>query len=152
MPQDILIKSDNFGLYDLQINGSDFASAAGFETVIPVSYFSDARASAALVQDARKRRGWVVDTLDADGRETGSLLWLLDQARITQDTINLARTYAQAALQHLVDDNVAANVVVSVEQNSTRGITILTTITSSNNEIQRYVSLWKTTDFKRIVS
>lgn len=144
MPQDILIKSDSNGLYDLQIEDKDFASAVGFETVIPVSYFTDARAPAPLVQDARRRRGWVADS------DIGSLLWLLDQARLTQDTINLARVYAQSALQHLMDNNIATGVTVSVGQSTARKITILTTITVANNDSQRYVSLWKSTDFKRI--
>lgn len=144
--QDVLIRSDKHGLYDLQIDGKDFASAQGFETVIPVSFFTDARASASMVQNARRRRGWVADS------EIGGLLWLLDQARLNQDTVNLAGVYARESLQHLLDNDLATGVTVTVDQNTARGVVITTSVNVSNNQTQRYVSLWKTTDFTRIES
>ena len=100
MSQDMLIKADSRGLYDIQIDGYDFASSQGFESAVPTSFFSDARASSVYVQEAKNRRGWVGNILYAvDGRELGGLLWILDQARLTQDTVNLAKSFCEDSLQ-----------------------------------------------------
>lgn len=152
MRQDVLIKSDAVGLYDIQIEGADFASAYGFESAIPTSFFTCARASAVQVQDAERRRGWVANILYFDdGRELGGLLWLLDQARITPDTLNFAKVYAQGALQWMIEDGIARSITVTVEQAGTRVITILTDIVTIENTVQRYVTLWRATDISRIL-
>lgn len=152
MRQDILIKSDGKGLYDIEIDGFDFASAEGFESAIPTSFFTDARASAVQVQEAINRRGWIGNILFADiGRELGGLLWLLEQARITDDTLNFAKTYCQDSLQWMIDDGLARSIRVSIERNGTRGITILTDVVSIENTVKRYVTLWRSTDFSRVI-
>lgn len=152
MRQDILIKSDDRGIYDIQIDGSDFASAEGFESAIATSYFTDSRAPAVQVQEAQKRRGWVGNILTAiASRELGGLLWILDQARITNDTLNFAKSFAQDSLQWLIEDGLARSVQVSVTRNGTRGISILTDITTIENTVLRYVTLWRSTDLTRIL-
>lgn len=151
--QDVLIKPDDHGIYDIQINGADFDSSEGFESAIPVSYFSDSRAPAVQVQEAQRRRGWVGNILFiGTDRELGGLLWILDQARITEDTLNLARAFAKESLQWLIDDGIALNVAVNVERAGTRGVFIYTTIAVIDNPVQRYVTLWRNTDFNRVVS
>lgn len=150
--QDVLIKQDSSGLYDLQISNSDFESAYGFETAIPISYFTDARASAVQVQEAKNRRGWVGNIRSVDvGRELGGLLWILDQARIIQDTLNFAKQYAQDSLQWMLDDIVARAVLIEVIEIDSRQIRIGTTITTVDNTVLRYVSLWRDTKFNRIL-
>lgn len=150
--QDVLIRKDDDGLYDLEIYGADFASAEGFETSIPVSYFTDARASAVDVQDAKKRRGWVGNILYVDiERELGGLLWLLDQTRITEDTLNFAKSYAEESLQWLVEDGIARLIEVQVEKTDNRKIEIATTITTIDNTVQRYVTLWRATNLSRTI-
>ena len=152
MAQDVLIKADVTGLYDIQIDGADFASAEGFETAIPVSYFTDARASAVQVPDAQNRRGWVgnIITIDQD-RELGGLLWLLDQARNTEDTRNFAKAYAEASLQYMLTDSITKSILITVEKNGDTGDTITTYITNIDNTVQGYVTLWRSTDFTRII-
>lgn len=152
MAQDVLIRADSRGLYDLQISGADFESAEGFETAIPVSLFSSARASATQVQDAKNRRGWIGNILYAeDDRELGGLLWILDQARITQDTLNDAKTYAQDSLQWMIEDGQARSIRVEVVKTSSRSIQILIDITEIDNTVQRYITLWRSTDLNRIL-
>jgi len=152
MRQDILIKSDDRGIYDIQIDGSDFASAEGFESAIATSYFTDSRAPAVQVQEAQNRRGWVGNILTAIvSRELGGLLWILDQARITNDTLNFAKSFAQDSLQWLIEDGLARSVQVSVIRNGSRGISILTDITTIENTVLRYVTLWRSTDLTRIL-
>lgn len=150
--QDVLIKADGRGLYDLVIDGADFASAYGFESAIPTSYFTDARAPAVQVQEAARRRGWAGNALYLDeGREVGGLLWLLDQARVTPDTINFAKGYAADSLQWMIEDGVARSIIIEVERDGTRSILISTDITSIENTVQRYITLWRGTDLTRII-
>lgn len=152
MAQDILIRANNRGLYDIEVSGYDFRSADGFESAIPTSFFSDARANSTQVQEAKNRRGWVGNILYAvEEKELGGLLWLLDQSRITQDTLNLARSYAQDSLQWMIDDGLARAVRVQVERTGVREITILTDIFTIQNTIERYITLWRSTDINRIL-
>jgi len=143
--QDVKITPNAQGLYDLAVSGGDFESVDGFDTAVPVSLFTDSRAPAAQVQNAQSRRGWVGNILSVDlGRELGGLLWVLDQARVTDDMLNFARQYAQDSLQWLIDDSQARNVTVSVER-CTDGIEIYITITTADDTVLRYVSLWRNT-------
>ena len=150
--QDVLIKMDENGLYDLQISGADFESAEGFESAVPTSFFSDSRASSVQVQEAQSRRGWVGNILTVDiDRELGGLLWILDQARINDDTINFARNYARDSLQWMIDDGIARNIQVIVEKEGTSKIEIYTNIINIDNTVTKFVTLWRSTDFKRIL-
>lgn len=151
--QDVLIKANDTSLYDIQIDGADFASSEGFETAIPTSYFTDARAPAVQVQEAQNRRGWVGNILSVDiERELGGTLWILDQARLTEDTLNFAKSFAQESLQWLLDDGIARGVRIIVEKTGSRSISIFTTITTVDNTILKYVTLWRSTDFTRILA
>jgi phage gp46-like protein len=151
--QDVLIKPDEKGIYDLVVEGADFASAEGFETAIATSYFTDARAPAVQVQEAQKRRGWVGNIIYLEiERELGGLLWILDQARNTQDTRNLAVSFAEGSLQWMPEDNVARSVLVIVKQTDPRTTQIFTDITTVDNTVLRYVTLWRNTDLSRAIS
>ena len=145
--QDVLIRANSDGLYDLVIDGNQFASAGGFETAIPVSLFTDARAPAALVSEPQNRRGWIGNLLTAATmRQLGSILWILDQARITQETLNIARLAAQDAFQWMVDDSVALGVLVDVAIGKKSGYIITIQITDTSNVVSRYQTLWRATN------
>lgn len=145
--QDILIRANSDGLYDFVIEGNEFASAGGFETAIPVSLFTDARAPAALVPEPQNRRGWIGNLLTAATmRQLGSILWVLDQSRITQETINVARLAAQDAFQWMIDDGEALGVNVDVENNAKGRFVITINITDTSNVVSRYQTLWRATD------
>ena len=145
--QDILIRANSDGLYDFVIDGNQFASAGGFETAIPVSLFTDARAPAALVSEPQNRRGWIGNLLTSTTmRQLGSILWILDQARITQETLNIARLAAQDAFQWMVDDSVALGVLVDVAIGKKSGYIITIQITDTSNVVSRYQTLWRATN------
>lgn len=145
--QDILIRANRDGLYDFVVEGNEFASAGGFETAIPVSLFTDARAPSALVSEPQNRRGWIGNLLtSATMRQLGSILWVLDQARITQETLNVARMAAQDAFQWMVDDGVALSVLVDLTRQSQTGIIITIQITDTSNVVSRYQTLWRATN------
>jgi phage gp46-like protein len=144
--QDVLIRADSNGLYDLVVDGNVFASAGGFETAIPVSLFTDARAPSALVSEPQNRRGWIVNLLTSSTmRQLGSILWVLDQARVTRETLNTARLAAQDAFQWMLDDGIALSVFVDVAQ-SRNGILISIDIADTSNVVNRYQTLWRATD------
>lgn len=145
--QDILIQANSDGLYDFVIDGNEFASANGFETAIPVSLFTDARAPAALVPEPQGRRGWIGNLLTAATmRQLGSILWVLDQARITQETLNIARLAAQDAFQWMLDDGVALGIIVDVTLSRQSGFIINIQITDTSNVVSRYQTLWRSTN------
>lgn len=145
--QDVLIRANSDGLYDFVIEGNEFASAGGFETAIPVSLFTDARAPAALVAEPQNRRGWIGNLMTASTmRQLGSILWALDQTRITQETLNLARLEAQSAFQWMLDDGVALGVLIDLSRSSSGGITITIQITDTSNVVSRYQTLWRATN------
>lgn len=145
--QDILIRANSDGLYDFVVEGNEFASAGGFETAIPVSLFTDARAPAALVSEPQYRRGWIGNLLTAATmRQLGSILWVLDQSRITQERLNIARLAAQDAFQWMVDDGVALGVKIDVQRSSVTGIIVFIEITDTSNVVSRYQTLWRATD------
>ena len=144
--QDVLVRPDSFGLYDLQIEDSDFASAGGFETAIPVSLFTDARAPANAVQDPLRRRGWVGNLLGDIDRELGSLLWLFEQSRLTASTLNELRTAATNALQWLIEDGAAREVDVTVDQPTSRGVRIFIRVTGLDNGVNQFSVLWRRTN------
>lgn len=145
--QDVLIRANSDGLYDLVIEGNEFASAGGFESAIPVSLFTDARAPAALVAEPQNRRGWIGNLMTASTmRQLGSILWALDQTRITQETLNIARLEAQSSLQWMVDDGVALGVLADVTRASQGTIVITIQITDTSNVVSRYQTLWRATD------
>ena len=105
--------------FDIAMNGADLLSDAGMRTAIEISLFAAARASADDVRPNENGdlRGWCGDTYAAvAGDSTGSKLWLLARAKMTTQTLAQAQGYAQAALQWLVDDGVAASVTVTVQQ------------------------------------
>ncbi len=145
--QDVLIRANSDGLYDLVVDGNVFASAGGFETAIPVSLFTDARAPAALVAEPQGRRGWIGNLMTASTmRQLGSILWVLDQTRITQETLNVARLAAQDAFQWMVDDGVAFGVFVDLKRQAQSGIIIYIRITDTSNVVSEYQTLWRATN------
>jgi len=151
MQQDVLIKPDEVGMYDIEIEGSDFKSAGGFESAIPLSLFTDARVEPQTVHDASKRRGWVGNILYVDiDRQLGSTLWVLDQARITQAVINQARIAAKESHQWLIDDGLVLNISVEVITENFRKIEIALTFFNTDNTIDRYIAIWRNTDASQL--
>lgn len=99
---------------DLAIERGDLAVDRTLATPMLVALFSDRRArpddalpsgpGAFLVpSSANPRRGWVGDALDGEGRRLGSLLWLLEREKQTEQTRLRAIAYASEALGDLAE-------------------------------------------------
>lgn len=135
-------------LYDIAIDPEtgDLALTDAMDTALIVSIFSDARATAAEVQQAGRRRGWIGDvSSDVPERIFGSKLWLLEQSPLTSVTESQARDYVAQSLAWLVEDGAATD--VSVDSNVSGGnidlaidITAVDGVTSS-----LFFNLWRRT-------
>lgn len=97
---------------DLAIERGDLAVDRTLATPMLVALFSDRRArpddalpsgaDAFLVpSSANPRRGWAGDALDGEGRRLGSLLWLLEREKQTEQTRLRAIAYAEQGLADL---------------------------------------------------
>lgn len=113
MPFDVALRYDPATRRcDLAIERGDLAVDRTLATPMLVALFTDRRArpddalpsgtSEFLVPSAANpRRGWVGDALDGEGRRLGSLLWLLNREKQTEQTRLRALAYAEQALADL---------------------------------------------------
>ena len=104
---DIAVVKQSGGLFDIEIDPTtgDFLLVDGFDTALAMSLFCERRADMSEVPTAELRRGWWGNLVGPEGFEIGSKLWLLDQSRRIQTTMNSAIDYAKAGLQWLVEDD-----------------------------------------------
>jgi len=110
---DILLEIDEETcLYDLVIEqDGDFKKTNSFITALILSFFCERRASVSEIPEVYRRRGWIgnINRLV----EYGSKLWLLEQQRLTNETVNKARTYIEQALEWLVEFDYLSQVTVT---------------------------------------
>lgn len=134
---DIKLNYDK-GYFDFNIVSGDFEQTDDLSTAILVSLGCDSRASESEVTQIEYRRGWAGNLVwNLDGLEMGSKLWLLSQARLTIQTLERAKDYAQNALLWLLTENYATNIVVDVERVNEEKIRIIINVFVNNDlEIQ----------------
>lgn len=133
--------------YDINVLNGDIEALDNFKTAIEVSLFSDGRADESQVFLPQARRGWIGDVVTpVEGQNFGSLLWLVQQERLTQSTLNKAINFCRLALQWLVDQEKASNVSVSGSIVPPEGIRLNIVITSKTGQVEsHYVNLWENT-------
>jgi phage gp46-like protein len=103
---------------DLVRNGKNLIDDPTLATSVIISLFTRRLAAAddALPTPTSTREGWWADPYaDVKGDLIGSRLWLLNRAKATQETANLARAYALESLAWMLQDGVAATVDCNVE-------------------------------------
>lgn len=144
---DIKVTFQSDGSFDIPIENGDLANVEGFDTAIWVSLFTDARAPESKVIQPENRRGWLGDTESpVSGRDLGGLLWLTEQRRLTQDTLNEVVDYARQSLQWFVDDGLAKSLDVTGEIVPQHGISLKITINvPQGSTVTHYVKLWEAT-------
>ena len=147
MKKEIKLIKNSVGEFTIGIENGDLINDDGFDTAINVSLFSDARAPADKVLAPENRRGWIGDLVSpVANRLWGSWLWLVNQRRLTPDTLNENINFAQLALDWFVIDGIAKSVVVSGEIVPRLGNRLLIVMTSLSGEVSNhYVDLWKKT-------
>lgn len=114
-----VLQSDGSVHLDFGMNDHDLADGHDLKTAVLVSLFTDRRAEDddRLPEDGVSKRGWWADAFNAvgNGRRIGSRLWLLQREKQLNEVVNRAREYCKEALQWLVDDGVASDVVIDAE-------------------------------------
>lgn len=135
------------GLYDINIENGDFQIANNFDTTLQMSLLAERRADASEVAIPQYRRGWFGNELsDIAGFQIGSKLWLLEQARRTRTTLNLAINYAKEALNWMVEDDLIESFEINGEFTGTIGIRLNITLVIAPDQIEtRFLELWNNT-------
>ena len=112
-------------LADFAVANGDLVLDNSLDTAVIISLGTDRLAAAddplPDPRDPDRRGFWGDEPVDpSDGRKypLGSRLWLLRRAKFSDRTPALAVRYVQEALQWLIDDGVAASVVVTVASQS----------------------------------
>jgi len=145
---DVKLIIDSEGRFDISFTEGDFTLEDGFDTALYVSLFTDARAPANLVPVPEHRRGWMGDIVSpVEGRSLGGLLWLVDQRRLTQDTLNDSVSYARKSVKWFVEDKWLNGIDVSGIIVPRSGIRLFVVPTALNGQVEttRTLDLWKLT-------
>lgn len=130
------------GACDLVVENNDLKSDDGLQTAILLSLFTDRRAEPGdvLPDGETDRRGWWADALPVvTGDKFGSRLWLLSRSKRTPDVLSRAEQYAKEALQWLIDDKVAARILVGAEFLADQGWALVVTAYRPNGESVRFL-------------
>jgi len=146
--QDFKLEINSSNIYDLVIGvDGQLEGVNDFTTAITTSLLSDARAGASQVSVPQYRRGWIGNVVSPiEGRQYGSLLWLIEQSRLTQSTLNFAIDYARSSLSWIVEQGIAANIEVTGRISSASGITLNIVVTSLSGQTEtHYVNMWENT-------
>lgn len=103
------------GIGDWTLLGSQLQSGNDLQNAVYISLFTDRVANPDdVIPDASQDpRGWWGDA--GQDVAVGSRLWLLQRAKQTVETLNLAKDYIVEALQWLIDDGVVGSFDITVE-------------------------------------
>ena len=137
---DIAFKIDSKGFYDIDLtDNGDLLSTQGLDTAILMSIFCEKRANEDEIPRPEYRRGdWSNELNEISDYEVGSKLWLLDQARTSQSSLDDAIEYIREGLQWLIDDGYILDVDITGEL-TTRQATFTITLTKLNNTTETKV-------------
>jgi phage gp46-like protein len=104
---------------DLGRNGKNLIDDPTLATAVLISLFTRRLAAAddPLPDPKGSREGWWADTFaDVPGDLIGSRLWLLGRSKTLDNTLALAKTYAEEALEWMIEDGIASSVTCTVER------------------------------------
>jgi len=122
---DFDLTANEFGLYDIALDSDgDISSVQSFDTAILMSLFEEKRADSSEVAITQNRRGYWGNEFyqDVADREQGSKIWLYEQARLNQDTINGIDDATNDCLLWLVEQQFIKSIDINV--NSQRGVVV----------------------------
>jgi phage gp46-like protein len=94
---------------------TDAIDENGIESEILVALGTEARVAANEVPHGKVNRGYWADSLDGSGEQTGSRLWLLEDAPATPEKARDAEKYAAEALRFLTSSRRARTVRTRAE-------------------------------------
>ena len=149
MKQDIKVSFNSaLKTRDISIGSDgDLGSVDDFSTSIDLSILTSKRAAGSEVPSALDRRGWIGDIAPrTPSFLVGSKVWLFQQQRHTQDTVNDLRDAVREAVQWYVDGGKAERVQVEAELLDGFGVQITVIFFIANNTGKRYFTLWNNTE------
>lgn len=140
--QDVAFEQDSRGNFDLITTEDEvFDTVEGMETAFYYQLFTDIRINKEYISRPLDRGGWIGDLVTKkDGYQSGSMLFLKQQARYTTDDVNEAVAFAIDALNYFVMIKAAKKVDALSNENEIVGY-----IYAPGSSIQRYSALWKNT-------
>lgn len=142
-----LIFSDTFDCYDLAIDSNgQLTGENSFDNAILMSLFCDKRADSTEVVPPQLRRGWWANSFLFDNNyEIGSKLWLLEQRRRRQETLNIAEDYTRKCLLWMIEDSLCLSIEVQASfLNNTLIINILFK-RPDNTVFNKTIDVWNNT-------
>jgi phage gp46-like protein len=109
-----------------------------------ISLFTWRRANADDATEGQKMGWWADAYARTPGDKIGSRLWLLARAKLTNDTLNRAREYAQEALQWMQDDGVVLRADVVTERMGLDALAMSVTLHQNDGSLLavRFNNLW----------
>jgi phage gp46-like protein len=143
---DLKLTKDSDGIYDINIaDNGDFELVDDFSTAIDMSILTDKRADDSQQQIPKYRRGWWGNIANnVQGYEIGSLLWLLNQTRLTEDIKNDAKDFALDSLQWFLDEVYLKDIQAEVTRTARNELTLAITLVRYDNQIdKRFYNLWE---------
>lgn len=125
---------------DIEIANGDIRPDNGLATAVLISLFTDARAPDERLLPAGEEslRGWWGDL---DEETTGSLLWLINREKTTNEVAARAQEYCTEALQWLKDEEIAES--YEVETTLVRPFGLQIKIRIVRGTARRYAYLWE---------
>lgn len=145
MTIDVLMKRGVDGIYDIEWDeNGDLLTTNGLESALDISILGEVRANEAEIIIPQRRRGWWGSAVL--GYEQGSKLWLLSQDRKTEENRVLSEEYAKKALQWMLDDKIAREIIVNSEFTFDGLLIKIKLIAQDNTVISRYYEMWKYTN------
>lgn len=124
--------NDDTATADLSRNGANLETDEGLETAVIISLFT--------------HESWWGDAYpDEEGHVLGSKLHRLARRNVTQATLEDAQTWTEEALRWLIDDGIAARVIVSAERMENRrdGIVLDVGIEKPGDVAPRWNRVWE---------
>jgi len=130
--------------FSIEINESvyDIKSTNKFDTLVYTLLFTDARAD--IYSESKDKRGWVGDI---DKEVFNSLIWTTDQSRLTRDNLNIIKSYAEKALQYMVQEKICDRVEVNIieSSNKNRSAKLEISIYTKSDILKVYAPIWEVT-------
>lgn len=132
---------------DIERYSGNIVTSDMLYTAVTISLFTNRRALSTDVlpdEQSMDYEGWWADAYaETQGDLIGSRLWLLRRSKATQETANLAKLYAEEALQWLIEDGVAKSVVVEAEPMPNDILGFKVSITRTDKLSSRWDAVWK---------
>lgn len=133
------------GIADIVVLDGDLEADDTLRTAVLISLFTDTRAGDEedIPDGGEDRRGWwAQERLEPEiGEPFGSLLWLLERSKVTNENLALAEEFSQNALEWLITQEIAD----AVDSTASRldGTIVLLEVTITRGSATEFPEVWE---------